>query len=399
MREDFGQWGDIDQDRDNERIRVLHVEDDPAFAELVTDFLTREDEDFEVLTEHSAADGIYRLSRTEVDCIVSDFDMPGMNGLEFFEHIPEEFSDIPFILFTGKGSEEVAGDAISLGITDYLQKGRGIDQYTVLANRITNAVEQYRNRQKVNLTRRRFRTLVEESNDAILVVEPDGTFQYATPSFEHILGRTPDEVVGINGFDDIHPDDVDKVREEFGELVEDPDRRSQVEFRYRHVDGSWTWLEGRGRNLLQRDIIQGIVVYIRDVNDRKEREQEIAQREEMFLATFEEAFDAMVIANDEGVCVDANPAACELFGVEKARLVGRSIREFAPEDYDFDGAPDDFYRSSGERDLLPLVRPDGDERIVEFAATRNVLPGKHLSILRDVTDMATSIHGEDSNRA
>jgi len=394
MEEDFGRWGDRESGRSTDPIRVLHVEDDSAFAELVADFLKSEDDQFEIITEHSADDGIARLSRAKVDCIVSDFDMPGMNGLEFFGHIPNEFSDIPFILFTGKGSEEVASAAISLGITDYLQKGRGTDQYTILANRINNAVEQYRTRQKVELTRRRFKTLVEESNDAILVVGPDGTFRYATPAVDHILGRAPDEVVGMNGFDDIHPDDVASVRAEFGELVDNPDRHAEAEFRYRHADGSWTWVEARGRNLLESDFIHGIVVYIRDVTARNARQREITQREAMFQAIFEEAFDAMVIANDEGVYIDANPAACDLFGVERAELVGHSVREFAPKDYDFDGAWNDFYRSNGGRGLFPLVRPDGGKRTVEFAATRNVLPGKHLSILRDVTERVPSVQDE-----
>lgn len=65
--------------------------------------------------------------------------MPGMNGIEFLESVRAIDEDLPFILFTGKGSEEVASEAISAGVTDYLQKQSGTDQYTILANRITNA--------------------------------------------------------------------------------------------------------------------------------------------------------------------------------------------------------------------------------------------------------------------
>lgn len=379
-------WTDSESSPEDGRIRILHVEDDPDFADLVAELLELEAEEFEVQTDHSADDGIERLSATDIDCIVSDYDMPGKNGLEFFGSIQEENSDVPFILYTGKGSEEIASDAISLGITDYLQKGGSTDQYTVLANRIRNAVDQYRSRREADFTRERFQVLVEESNDAILVVAPDGTFRYATPAVEHIFGWKPSDVIGVSGFERIHTDDVDGVREEFGKLVEDPDRRSHVEFRYLNEDGSWTWVETWGRNLLEKDVIQGIVVYVRDVDGRIENERELAQREKMFRAVFEEAIDAMVISDDDGTYVDANPAACELFGLEKVELIGRSNREFAPEDYDLEGAWREFQHAGRERGLFPLVRPDGDRRTVEFGATRGIRPNKHLFILRDVTE-------------
>jgi PAS domain S-box-containing protein len=70
--------------------------------------------------------------------------MPNQNGIEFLRSVREIYPDLPFILFTGKGSEEVASEAISAGVSDYLQKESGTDQYTVLANRIANLVSQYR---------------------------------------------------------------------------------------------------------------------------------------------------------------------------------------------------------------------------------------------------------------
>lgn len=125
-------------------IRVLHVDDQSSFGDLVADLLEREDDCFNVITETSAAEGLDRLEKSTLDCIVSDYDMPGENGIEFLESVREEYPELPFILFTGKGSEEVASDAISSGATDYLQKKPGTDQYKLLANRIKNAVDQYR---------------------------------------------------------------------------------------------------------------------------------------------------------------------------------------------------------------------------------------------------------------
>jgi DNA-binding NarL/FixJ family response regulator len=79
--------------------------------------------------------------------------MPGMDGIEFLQAVREEFPDLPFILFTGKGSEAVASEAISAGVTDYLQKDTGTNQYTVLTNRVRNAVKRREaERERVVLT-------------------------------------------------------------------------------------------------------------------------------------------------------------------------------------------------------------------------------------------------------
>jgi DNA-binding NtrC family response regulator len=125
-----------------EEIRVLHVDDEPEFAELVASYLERSERRLSVETATSASEGFDRLADTRFDCVVSDYDMPGRSGIEFLEAVQDEHPDLPFILYTGKGSEDVASEAISAGVTDYLQKRPGPDQYTLLANRIRNAVEQ-----------------------------------------------------------------------------------------------------------------------------------------------------------------------------------------------------------------------------------------------------------------
>ncbi|MFW5938990.1 MAG: response regulator [Halolamina sp.] len=93
--------------------RILHVDDDPDFSDLVQAFLEREDESFEVVTETSASAGIDRLQGNGIDCVVSDYEMPESDGLAFLERVQETHPELPFILFTGKDSEEIASRAIS----------------------------------------------------------------------------------------------------------------------------------------------------------------------------------------------------------------------------------------------------------------------------------------------
>ncbi|PAU82581.1 HTR-like protein [Halorubrum salipaludis] len=153
--------------RSPDAIRVLHVDDDPQLAELAATYLEREDDRIDVETATNASEGLDRVGDGDVDCVVSDYDMPGNNGIEFLEAVREDRPELPFILYTGKGSEEVASDAIASGVTDYLQKESGTGQYAVLANRIANAVEQYRTGQRA-AELDRIRTLASEINTAIV---------------------------------------------------------------------------------------------------------------------------------------------------------------------------------------------------------------------------------------
>lgn len=148
-------------------IDILHVDDEPDFLEIAADILEGERAEFTVETATGVSEGLDRLAADDFDCVVSDHEMSGETGIEFLRSIRERDSDLPFILFTGKGSEEVASDAISAGATDYLQKQIGSDQYTVLANRIENAVEQYRAKQRAT-DLDRIRALTSEINQALM---------------------------------------------------------------------------------------------------------------------------------------------------------------------------------------------------------------------------------------
>ena len=109
-------------------ISVLCVDDEPGLAELTATFLERFDDRISTRTAENAQEGLACLNDIPVDCIVSDHDMPGMDGLEFLEAVRATDPGLPFILFTGRGSEEIASRAISAGVSDYMQKEAGSDQ-------------------------------------------------------------------------------------------------------------------------------------------------------------------------------------------------------------------------------------------------------------------------------
>ena len=175
-------------------IRVLHVDDEPGFAALTADFLKREDGRFTVETARSASEGVEHLSHDDFDCIVSDYDMPGQNGIEFLTSVRNEYPELPFVLFTGKGSEEVAGEAISAGVTDYLQKKSGTNQYTVLANRLRNAVQRHRAERE----RKRHREAIETAQEGISILTEAGEYMYVNQAYADMYGYEPDEITGAD---------------------------------------------------------------------------------------------------------------------------------------------------------------------------------------------------------
>ncbi|WP_424017103.1 response regulator [Halorientalis pallida] len=258
------------------QVSILHVDDDPDMLSLSKTMLERRDID--VTTRTSAEEGLEYLQEADVGCIVSDYEMPRTDGLEFLEAVRKEYPDLPFILFTGKGGEEIASKAISAGVTDYLQKEPDEGQYTVLANRIVNLVDQYRAKKAVEQTQKRFSKLIEHSTDVISIISPDARFEYLSPSAEHILGYEPAEMVGEYIFDYAHPEDRDEAMEKFFETVKDPDKQPTVEFRFKHPDGSWPVLESRGRNLLDDPDVQGFVVNSREITELREHEQELKRQ-------------------------------------------------------------------------------------------------------------------------
>ena len=383
-------------------VRVLFVDDQPGYAEVAAEYLERHDGIDRVVPETDPDTVPGRLETESVDCVVSDYAMPELDGLALLELVREEHPDLPFVMMTGHSDEETAIEAISTGVTAYFRKQSGTDQYTRLAHRISNAVEQYRTEQEIAATRRQYTRLIEESTDVVTILDEDGQFEYLSPAATRRLGYTPAELVDETVFDLVHPGDRGAVLDQIATLVAEPRRRISAEFRFEQPDGSWLWVEARGRNLLDDPDIGGLVIHARDITARRERETALRESEQRFRSLFEKAFDAMGIVDGDGEFVDANPAACELLEVPRETLLGQCLTDAVPEaetlTWPWQGGRD----PGRGRSMLDLCTRTGTHRTVELATTPNIVAGRHLLVLRDVTDREqyeqtlTAVH--DSSR-
>jgi len=175
----------------SERIDVLHVDDDPSALDLTEAFLERELEPVAVTNVAEPSAALDRLDEEEFDCVVSDYDMPGTDGLELFETVHAEHRRLPFVLYTGKGSEEIASQALNAGVTGYFQKG-GPEQLRRLANRVEQAVEEHRTREIAD----RYSTVIDALGYPVYVVDETGVFRFVNEPFAELTGYDRGEIVG-----------------------------------------------------------------------------------------------------------------------------------------------------------------------------------------------------------
>ncbi|WP_169924359.1 response regulator [Natrinema ejinorense] len=241
-------------------IRVLHVDDEPSLAELTATFLHREDDRFAVESATNVTEGLEKFAAGDFHCIVSDYDMPGQTGIDFLTTLRETHPRIPFILYTGKGSEDVASEAISAGVTDYLQKEIGTSQYAILANRIKNVVASYNAQESTRKAEQCFSELAENSDDILFSFTADWReLLFINSSFEDLWG-VPAEALEKNPemfLDQIHENDREKARESMHKLSNgEPD---EIEYRVIHPERGLRWVRGQSKPIFDDD---GAVVRI-----------------------------------------------------------------------------------------------------------------------------------------
>ncbi len=214
------------------------------------------------------------LSGGSFDVCLVDYRLGERSGLELLREAAAREHKAPMILLTGRGGREVDLEAMRAGAADYLLKGR-IDAPT-LERSIRYAFA--RALRALGESERRFRSLVQNASDIVTVLGSDGTVRYQSPAIERTLGYRPEELVGENALAYVHPDDREEIRSVLSEALGRDRVTRRTEYRFRHKDGSWRWIESVGTDLSDDPAVGGLVVNSRDVTERKALEEELAYR-------------------------------------------------------------------------------------------------------------------------
>jgi PAS domain S-box-containing protein len=235
----------------------------------------------------------------------------------------------------------------------------------------------------------RYERLLEESKDVNAVVDREGRFQYITPSVTNVFGYEREELVGEVGFEYIHPEDRERAFSEFAAMVERPAYEPTIEFRFRHRDGSWIVLEALGRNLLEDPVVQGLVVYTRDVTERTRREREL-ERYETIVETVDDGLD---VVDEAGCFTGVNGTYEALVGRDRAALLGAHVSTVVDDERILAEAKRlEAQLAAGERSTATLeadiTGPDGELRVGEatFALMETDEGYERIGVVRDVTD-------------
>ncbi len=249
--------------------------------------------------------------------------------------VPERFRDHPSLRARHEAETTACGSGIGVELVALRKDGTefpaevrvapirvGADRLMTVAVRDTSA------RRSIEA---RFAALLQKSQDGISMTGADGTTLYASPAVERILGHAATDLVGRSlgsAMERIHPDDGAAIMGALARLLEDPSVGVTLEFRSRHLDGSWRWIEATGTNLLSDPAAGAIVGNFRDITERK-RTEEMRVR---LAAIVESLEDAIIGGDSEGKITSWNHAAETLFGYEANEVVGKHISITVPPD-------------------------------------------------------------------
>jgi PAS domain S-box-containing protein len=234
------------------------------------------------------------------------------------EHGPKW--DVEYMLLRADGSEFPG--LISVGV---LREGSGEAWGLIAISR--DITERKRAEAKLKAQEEHFRSLIENSSDAIAVLDVNGVILYESSSSERLLGYEPIELVGRNMIDLVHPEDLASVREVFGVLAGNPGEIVMTELRYRRKDGSYCVLEGVGKNLIHDPIVNGIVINYRDATGRKLTEEALRQSEERYRLLAEDASDLIWTADTDLRYTYVSPSVIRLRGYTVEEAMGQTVQE------------------------------------------------------------------------
>jgi PAS domain S-box-containing protein len=304
---------------------VLLVDDDESLVDMSATYLEREIDNVETTTLTDPEAVLNEVAEGDYDCIVSDLDMPGLDGLELLSTLREEEFEIPFVLFTGKGSEEIASRAITAGVDEYLQKG-GPEEYPVLANKIENLVEKHWAETRVQ---RGFHA-IESAEEGISIIDEDGVYLYMNEAYAAVYNRDRSELVGEHWETLYRSEEAERFYDEILPELE--------------TKGAWRGVatgvtkQGdpvHGRFVLTQMDSGGHVCIVQEFDQESELETELALKNRVLDAV---GFGVVITDATQGdnPIIYLNEGFEELTGYDGDEVIGRNCRFLQGEETDPD---------------------------------------------------------------
>jgi PAS domain S-box-containing protein len=323
-------------------LAVLYVDDEPAMLDVAKLYLERSGF-MSVDCATSAQAAIQMLDQKVYDAIISDYQMPGMDGIVFLQHVRKS-SGVPFILFTGKGREEVVIEAINSGADFYLQKGTDAkSQFTELIHKIRQAVSRRQAELSHLESQQRLVNFINFLPDATFAIDSEGTVIVWNRAMEEMTGVPAGEIVGQGDYAYAIPF-YGIRRPILIDLVMTPDPSTEAMYPFIRLEENRLVSEiyiphlgtsGKGRHLwfiaspfkdLEGNLV-GAIESIRDITEQKEVEEALRDSEERYRNVVESQNEFICRFTPDHVHIFVNDAYLRYFHKTRDELVGH---QFAP---------------------------------------------------------------------
>ena len=371
-------------------VRILHVDDDLSVLEVSKQILLDINGGFEIDHACCVDEAFKKLLAGNYDVIISDYEMPQKDGLQFLKELREQKNTIPFILFTGKGREEVAIKALNLGADGYINKqGAPETVYGELAHGIKQSVARKKAEEELAVSEKKFRAIFEGARDGILAADAETKkFVFANPRIHEITGYSEQELLRLS-VKDIHPEkDLPYVMDAF---VKQLQRKTEIakDLPVLRKDRTVVYCDVNSYLLEvgERKLLVGL---FRDVTERRKAEEDLRMSVEKTRNVLAASPDAITISDLNGRIVDCNQATVALHGYgSKEEVVGKNAFELI--------AKKDHKRVQEKMVVQPIknleltfVAKDGHEFQAEMS-TNTVMdalgkPEYFMAITKDITE-------------
>lgn len=267
-------------------LRVLHLEDDPSDADFIHAKLAAEGLECETVRVDTRADFVAGLDRHLFDLIISDYTIPGFDGLTALTLAQQKCPEIPFIFVSGTLGEESAVITMQCGATDYVLKNRMSRLGPAVRRALREADERIRLKQALEAQRKsdeRFRLLARATNDTVRDWDLVTNALWWNDGVQTLFGYNRDEIEpDVQGWHRrLHPDDRDRVIEGVRVAIRSGRRMWMDEYRFRRADGTYAVVIDRGYVIHEQGHAVRMISSAMDITDRKRAEADLRQAKEL----------------------------------------------------------------------------------------------------------------------
>ena len=309
-------------------IRVLYVDDESVLLDICKLYLERTGM-FNINTLTSATEALLQINTERYDAIISDYQMPEMDGITFLKQLKASGNTTPFIIFTGRGREEVAIEALNSGADFYIQKGGDPkSQFAELSNKIRYAVSKKQSEEALKESEERYRSVVDDQREMIARFTPDGAITFVNKAYRLYFASLLDlkDVEGKNIRDILQVKNYAKV-EKFLSSLSQKNPTREIERLIKGKDGDlhrqiWSVraLFGTNGNPAEYQVVGRDIT---DIITQKNTERELQRNEQRSLAVILNADSWIWEVDTEGVYRYSTPAVEQILGYRPDELVGK----------------------------------------------------------------------------